>query len=137
MRTCTLKRTGSSHRVLPKDLDVLKKDGGNRIIEIVASDATYWMDIDRKTRCFQNIEKTVSEVIAEIMKGYGESDSLCNIPDRPIGELIFQYEETDWEFLIRMASHFHSFMVVDSSVPYGRAYFGIPDLNYGVSSNRR
>ena len=54
---------------------VLKKDGGNRIIEIVASDATYWMDIDRKTRCFQNIEKTVSEVIAEIMKGYGESDS--------------------------------------------------------------
>jgi hypothetical protein len=28
MRTCTLKRTGSSHRVLPKDLDVLKKDGG-------------------------------------------------------------------------------------------------------------
>ena len=86
---------------------VLKKDGGNRIIEIVASDATYWMDIDRKTRCFQNIEKTVSEVIAEIMKGYGESDSLCNIPDRPIGELIFQYEETDWEFLKRFLSKYN------------------------------
>lgn len=85
----------------------LKKDGGNRILEIEAKDATYWMDLDRKTRCFQNTEMTVSGVIAEIMKGYGRSDSLCNVPEQPIGELIFQYEETDWEFLKRFLSKYN------------------------------
>lgn len=85
----------------------LKKDGENRILEIEVNDATYWMDIDRKTRCFQNTEMTVSGVIAEIMKGYGSSDSLCNVSDQPIGELMFQYEETDWEFLKRFLSKYN------------------------------
>lgn len=86
---------------------IIKKNGENRIIELEAKDATYWMDIDRKTRCFQNTEMTVSEVISEIMKGYERSDSLCNITDKPIGELIFQYEETDWEFLKRFLSKYN------------------------------
>lgn len=85
----------------------LKTEDGVRILEVEALDATYWMDIDRKNRCFQNLGLTVQGVISEIMKGYGNSISNCNIPDIPIGELIFQYEETDWEFLNRFISRYH------------------------------
>lgn len=84
-----------------------QSDGENRVLEIEVKDATYWMDLDRKNRCFQDTGITVQEVIAEIMRGYDVSDTLCNIPDVPIGELIFQYEETDWEFLNRFLSKYN------------------------------
>ncbi len=46
--------------------------------------------------------------------------------------MLLQYEETDWEFLKRLASHFSTFLVADSSADCGRAYFGIPNINYGT-----
>ncbi len=88
----------------------LSIEGKYQILKIEARDATYWMDIDRKNRCFQNTNITVSEVMKEIMKGYGKSDFICNLPDEPIGELLFQYEETDWEFLNRFFSRYHDYL---------------------------
>lgn len=85
----------------------LKSEGGNNFLMLEVEDATHWMDLDRKTRCFQNSGMTALAVISEIMKGYGKSDSICNVPDEPIGELIFQYEETDWEFLNRFLSKYN------------------------------
>lgn len=37
-------------------------------------------------------------------------------------------EETGWEFLVRLASCFGTFLVPDCRAGHGRAYFGIPDL---------
>ena len=85
----------------------LKSLGKYHILKIQAQDATYWMDIDRKNRCFQDINRTVADIIKEIMGGYKEGDFICNIPDKPVGELFFQYEETDWEFLNRLLSKYH------------------------------
>lgn len=84
----------------------LETEGGNRVLTLEVKDPTYWMDLDRKNRCFQNTEMTVSGVIGEIMTGYGGGASICNLPDEPIGEMIFQYEETDWEFLNRFISKY-------------------------------
>ena len=104
----------------------LKAWGNYQVLKIQAQDATYWMDIDKKNRCFQNTNQTVADIIGEIMSEYEENDSICNIPDEPVGELLFQYEETDWEFLNRLLSKYHECL-------YSSAIF--PTIHYqaGVS----
>ena len=51
----------------------------------------------------------------------------CVTKGAAIPDFLLQYEESDWDFLIRMASHFQSFLVPDYTADYGRAYFGIPN----------
>lgn len=104
----------------------LEREGGNHCLLLEAQDGTHWMDLDRKNRCFQNIGMTASSVISEIMKGYGKSDSICNVPDEPIGELIFQYEETDWEFLNRFLSKYNDSL-------YPAATFETAHFQAGIS----
>ncbi len=91
--------------------------GRYQVLKIQAQDATYWMDIDRKNRCFQDTSRTVADIIGEIMGGYEENDPICNIPDVPVGELLFQYEETDWEFLDRLLSKYHECLYPSAVYP--------------------
>lgn len=44
---------------------------------------------------------TPEELMAEVMRTYPAADYKLNVPKMPIGQLIIQYEETDWEFLNR------------------------------------
>ncbi len=104
----------------------LESLGKLRVIKIQAKDATYWMDIDRKKRCFQDTSRTVADIIGEIMNGYEESDWICNIPKEPVGRLLFQYEETDWEFLNRLLSRYHECL-------YPSALFQMIHYQAGVS----
>lgn len=82
------------------------REGEHRILTMKILDSTYWMDISRETRCFQNLTMTSHQVIDQILSEYPSSDCLKNIPNEPIGELIYQYEETDWEFLCRFLSKY-------------------------------
>lgn len=60
-----------------------------------------------------------------------------------IEQLIVQYNETDWEFLKRLASHFYTGLVNDVHFAYPRCYFGIPShrklslnsVHYSVKKN--
>ncbi len=45
-----------------------------------------------------------------------------------IPDFLIQYEESDWTFLARLASHFGTFLIPDCCAAHGRAYFGLPDL---------
>ncbi|GIP59742.1 hypothetical protein [Paenibacillus woosongensis] len=49
--------------------------------------------------------------------------------NEPIGEPIIQYEETDWEFLKRMASHLQSVVFSDIYETKPRMYIGVPNRN--------
>lgn len=83
------------------------------IVEIIAYDATYLMDIEVKSRSFQDTSMTISQLIREVMKDYEPSDWMMFIKDRPIGELVVQYEETDWEFIKRFVGKYYSGLFVD------------------------
>ena len=110
-----------------------KKEKGLCYLWTEFSSHTLEWDLTSKSQSFCRLAQPYSEVMNDVLAEYSQKDIKDEISNGSvIQDMLLQYEETDWEFLIRMASHFHSFMVVDSSVPYGRAYFGIPDLNYGV-----
>ena len=82
---------------------------GYRFIVIGYSNSNY-MDREVKYRVFQDTNMTYSEIINEIMLEYSGSKNKIDIIENfktkeRINSLIVQFDETDWEFLIRIASH--------------------------------
>ncbi|MDR5585847.1 late control protein D [Clostridium aquiflavi] len=76
-------------------------------IKIEAKSMTYLMDIQVKSRSFQDTSLSVQSLMKLVMDGYKNSSYLLNIPNEKIGELIVQYEETDWQFLKRIVSKYN------------------------------
>lgn len=77
-------------------------------IQIQAKSMTYLMDIKKKSRSFQDISLTTQELIKTIMDlDYKNSRYILNIPNEELKELVIQYEETDFEFLKRLASKYN------------------------------
>lgn len=72
-------------------------------VTVKAYTASYLMDMKKKSRSFQDTSMTMGALITKIVQEYaGESQIL--FPDRAIGEIAVQYDETDWQFLKRMLS---------------------------------
>lgn len=65
-----------------------------------------------------------------MLKAYAGYDVIQLVGENePIGEPIIQYDETDWEFLKRMASHFQSVVFSDIYEAKPRMYIGVPTRN--------
>ena len=65
-----------------------------------------------KKRSFQNTEMTYMHIVKEVTIGYTDIAYEWNVDDsRTLGQPVIQYEETDWEFLKRLSSHFHAVLV--------------------------
>uniref|UniRef100_UPI0006D1F578 contractile injection system protein, VgrG/Pvc8 family n=1 Tax=Clostridium sp. NkU-1 TaxID=1095009 RepID=UPI0006D1F578 len=79
----------------------MNKDGGEWLIRLEARDGTCQMDVERRKRIFQNPQMSVRQLISKVMDSYSGSDHMVHLPDEPVGQLLVQYEETDWEFLRR------------------------------------
>ena len=101
---------------------------------------SYTMDWDRvkKSRSFQNGALTYMEVVQRVLSGYGQS----GVTDHATGgacipEFLLQYEESDWVFLRRLASHFGTYLLADATDACGKVYFGIPEISYGTVLDRQ
>ncbi len=84
----------------------IEKDGESVILYLEAWDSTQLMDTERRNRAFQDPQMTPHQIMAEVMQAYPGADYRLNVPETPIGQLIVQYEETDWEFLNRFFSRY-------------------------------
>lgn len=88
---------------------------------------TYQLDIKRHRRSFQNPQITYAGLIKHIMSSYPKGEAMDVVTEqKKIGTFIMQYDETDWQFLKRLASHFYSPLI--PAVGYGvpKFYFGMP-----------
>lgn len=97
-------------------------------LEIEAKSATYLMDITKHSRSFQDINMTYHEVIRSILRNYSNADCRINIPEIPIGHLIVQYEETDWQFIKRIVSTFNEGLFPAIEVPGIRFYVSVEPI---------
>lgn len=85
--------------------------------------------LDKKKRLFsyQDSTYTYRQLFLDKMKEYPESGIIFGEPpEGETGELILQYEETDWEFLIRMASRKGQFLTAEEEVSGVKIYYGLP-----------
>ena len=102
-----------------------KRLGRHMEVNLHAYDMTYNLEGKRRIRSFQNISRTSHSVIEEIMKDYSGCICIPNIPDKKIGQIWFQYEETDWEFLNRFVSHYGERLYADATHSHARFQAGL------------
>ena len=100
--------------------------GNTYYMDLTAKGKTCVMDIVKRSRSFQNPAMTVHQLIREVMSGYENSDCIIRIPDEPIGRLVLQYQETDWEFLKRFVSHYGAVLIPDMVSEKTALFVGVP-----------
>ncbi len=74
-------------------------------VSIMAYSLSWFMDLEKKNRSFQG-EHSILELIQKICRENAFM-LLCTASDKETAAPFIQYRETDWEFLLRAASHLH------------------------------
>lgn len=82
----------------------LHQEGRLYIVKVIGISFTIILDIEKKCRSFQNIDITYEELVKQVLADTESADVLFCATDHKIGVPVYQYEETDWEFLKRVAS---------------------------------
>ncbi|MBC2580553.1 hypothetical protein [Clostridium sp. DJ247] len=123
----------------------VKSVRGVYYIEAEAVSNTYDMDIKLKNRSFQNKGMAYKELIDKVISSYSGADTIDTASNgSSIGKIIIQYNETDWQFLKRMASRFNVGLVPDAVSDKPKFWFGTPEgvgqgnlenFNYSVTKN--
>lgn len=83
------------------------------------------IDVKKEEHTYQNQSKTYGEIMESVVSGQGTFIN-CNT-DKTTGSFIFQYQETDWEFVRRMASNIGAYLFVDCTRPKPVIYAGVPN----------
>lgn len=100
---------------------------GSYYIEIYAVSYSYLLDVEKKSRSFQNKQFAYNDLAQQIIAGYSNAGVRDVVTQgKSLEQLIVQYQETDWEFLKRLASHFHTGLINDVQFEGPRCYFGAP-----------
>lgn len=82
----------------------LEEEGQYASISVRALSCTCKMDIERKSRSFQDLSMTYRDVAEKVIREYG-ADMSWQLPDRSLEHPLIQYRETDFCFLKRIFSH--------------------------------
>lgn len=96
----------------------------NHLIYIKCKGLEDSLDQTKHTQSFQNIQSTYLDIVKEVMKGQGfikchaDSEKARTAP-------IIQFQETDWEFVRRMASYMDTVVYPISTVPRPMLAFGL------------
>lgn len=109
----------------------LKVDCGLKSLKLWAYSHTCLLDKEKKIRIFQDTCNSFME-LAKYIGSQNQSRVICTEgKEQKTGRLIVQYQETDWEFLKRISSIIHTFVVADNI--NGRVSFsmGAPKLKKG------
>lgn len=110
-----------------KDIEVYVVQG-SYYMELYAVSHSYILDIEKRSRTFQDKQKTYESLLNQVMENYADATMLDMVSQgSELGQLIVQYQETDWEFLKRLASHFNTGLVNEVHFNKVRCYFGIPN----------
>ena len=105
-------------------------DKGQAMLSLTAVSFTKKWDIVKRQRSFQNLDFSYSDIIDQVLSGYENKSWIGKVDtSKKISGLILQYNETDWEFLCRLASHFGTYLMADPCSEAGQVYFGLPEVN--------
>jgi len=94
-------------------------------VVLEAMTRTYLMDNKLKRRSFQDKTASYKNVIDQVVTDYPDGAYIQIPDDRPTESLLVQYDETDWAFLQRLATHFNTVLIADTLGPSPRFWLGI------------
>lgn len=110
---------------------------------IEAISGSHLMDVVRKSRSFPR-EATCTDILKAIKADYHKGDFIEILPENPpLDRLLVQYEESDFEFVNRLASQLGAVVIPEDLFNRPRFFFGIPQRDeivltedgYGLNKN--
>ncbi|KJD42584.1 nucleic acid/nucleotide deaminase domain-containing protein [Paenibacillus terrae] len=117
------------------------------VAEVEGISHTFDLDVKRRSQSYQNRSTTYDQVIRQVIAPYPGSDYIDMAhSSQTVGKFLMQYEETDWQFIRRLASHTGAVLVPDVTLLRPAFWFGMPELDppielsatsYGASKNHR
>ena len=112
------------------EAELVRVGGYNRFhVELLSG--TCLMDREVRSRSFQDVGRTYSQVAGQVCSEYSGGAAICTVgEDKTLGKPVIQYRETDWEFLMRMASHCGGVLVPETHRGLPRLWFGFPDRSF-------
>ena len=108
---------------------------GLRHLDIEASSFSYQLDVIKHNRSFQRegepysyIFERVNSLAREYVPNLKDDVVTAedNLDEASTECLVIQYQESDWEFLKRLASHFNLGLTPDITFDSPKVYFGLP-----------
>ena len=80
---------------------------GALAVELVCSSKSILLDRIPRYRSFQNPTLTYTDIAQEVNKNYNDGETLVNVGEdmKGVPRMTIQYNETDWEYLKRIASY--------------------------------
>lgn len=113
-----------------REAELVRVGGYNRF-HVALLSGTCLMDREVRSRSFQDVGRTYSQVAQQVCSEYSGGAAICTVgEDKTLGQPVIQYRETDWEFLMRMASHCGGVLVPETHRGLPRLWFGFPDRSF-------
>lgn len=98
------------------------------VLELQLKSTSYLLDREKCSRSFMITSMTYEQVIKTAAGGF--ADIQFEVTDKAIGSWILQNDETNWEFIKRMASHCNAVVIVDVTKPRPTLTIGISSVSY-------
>lgn len=108
----------------------IKLDGSNWNLEIRGASCSIKLDVTMKSRSFVQRKLTYENMFEEIRQKYGATFAYLLNEQAQLGGFVLQYQETDWNFLKRIAGGFSTGLVA-------HALFDKPAITFGVYDDSR
>ncbi|RDY27782.1 phage baseplate assembly protein V [Lachnotalea glycerini] len=89
------------------------------------------LDMEKKNKTYQNTAKTYGQIISADISDKGDLHMM--VSDKAIGALIMKYNETDWQFAMRMAAKLNAPLVSNLSSPRPQIYIGLPPASKTIT----
>ena len=88
-------------------LRIKETKAGALAVELVCSSKSILLDRIPRYRSFQDPTLTYTDIAQEVNKNYNDGETLVNVGEdmQAVPRMTIQYNETDWEYLKRLASY--------------------------------
>jgi len=93
-------------------------------VTVVLEDTCKKLDIQTHQRSYQDTTATYGDLIRKSISGEGTAE--VTVTDKQTGTLVVQYDETNWDFSVRMASQLGAPVFSDLQADEPHLYVGLP-----------
>ncbi|GLB29792.1 hypothetical protein LAD12857_17150 [Lacrimispora amygdalina] len=101
----------------------VEKESFHEILYLTSYSLSWLMDLEKKSRSFQDCNKSVLQLVQNIAEEKSFT-VISSASDKAITKPFIQFEETDWEFILRLSTHLHTQLIAADDYDGRGVYLG-------------
>lgn len=115
-----------------ENITLEERQPGYFVLDLTLIGGSILLDQKRKCRSYQDVSNKHQDIIEKVAHDTAEVTVDCELTgDKAIGKPLIQYEETDWEFINRVASRLNEPTYADESMQVPYVYVGSKRIGAG------